>query len=70
MIVKSFDFLRFNLNENYFFLFYGENEGYKNEIIEEKFKKLYDDNIYIYEENEVLKNEEVFFNNILSKSFF
>tara|TARA_B100000795_G_scaffold267741_1_gene253224 strand:+ start:1293 stop:2288 length:996 start_codon:yes stop_codon:yes gene_type:complete len=70
MIIKSFDFLKFDLRENYFFLFYGENEGYKNEIIEEKFKKLYNDNIYIYEESEILKNEEDFFNNILSRSFF
>ena len=70
MIKKSFDLNTLNLEENRFFLFYGQNEGFKNQIIEEKFKINYSDNIYYYEENEVINNEESFFNNILSKSFF
>jgi|TARA_B110000196_G_C21113082_1_gene648924 DNA polymerase-3 subunit delta len=70
MIIKSFDFLKTNLSENHFFLLYGENEGHKKEIIEEKFKKSYTDNIYTYEESEILQNTEAFFNDILSRSFF
>ena len=70
MIIKSFEILKINLKENRFFLLYGENEGHKKEIIEEKFKKSYNENIYIYDESEVIKNEEKFFNTILSKSFF
>ena len=39
MIVKSFEISKIKLKENRFFLFYGENEGHKKEIINEKFKK-------------------------------
>ena len=38
MILKSFEIEKKIVN-NKFFLFYGENQGYKNKIIEEKFKK-------------------------------
>jgi len=69
MIVKSFELNKIN-NSHKIFLFYGENEGHKNEIIEDKFKKKYTNSIYVYEENEILKNQENFFNEILSKSFF
>ena len=69
MIVKSFEINKIN-NSHKIFLFYGENEGHKNEIVEDKFKKKYTNSIYVYEENEILKNQENFFNEILSKSFF
>ena len=69
MIVKSFEINKIN-NSHKIFLFYGENEGHKNEIIEDKFKKKYTNSIYVYEENEILKNQENFFNEILSRSFF
>ena len=70
MIKKSFELKSENIKKNYFFLFYGQNEGLKNEIIKKIFKKNYSENIYNYEENEILKNQEDFFNNILSGSFF
>ena len=70
MIIKSFEIAKIDLKKNRFFLLYGENEGHKKQIIDEKFKKLYLENIYNYEESEVLKNKESFFNNILSRSFF
>ena len=70
MIIKSFESSKINLKKNNFFLFYGKNEGYKKQIIEEKFKRNYKENIYIYDENEVLQNQDSFFNNILSRSFF
>ena len=37
MIVKSFEIK--NKKDNKFFLFYGENQGYKNQIINDEFKK-------------------------------
>ena len=37
MIVKSFEIK--NKKSNKFFLFYGENQGYKNQVIDEEFKK-------------------------------
>ena len=70
MIKKSFELKNEILKENHLFLFYGQNEGLKNQIIETIFKKKYLESIYQYEESEIIKNEEGFFNNILSKSFF
>ena len=70
MIKKSFELKNEILRENYLFLFYGQNEGLKNQVIESLFKKNYLESTYQYEESEIIKNEEGFFNNILSKSFF
>tara|TARA_B100000579_G_scaffold393737_1_gene370574 strand:+ start:1454 stop:2449 length:996 start_codon:yes stop_codon:yes gene_type:complete len=70
MIKKAFEINKINLNAHNLFLFYGENEGYKNEIIKEKFEKLYQGQIYRYDEKEVLEKKNEFFNGILSKSFF
>jgi len=70
MIIKSFELNKIDIKKCNFFLLYGENQGYKNEIIEKKFKEFYSENIYNYEENEILTNKENFYNSILSKSFF
>ena len=70
MIFKQLDIKKINLLDNYIFLLYGENEGLKNEIVKNQFEKNYSDNIYRYEENEVLKNEEQFIISLFSKSFF
>ena len=70
MIIKSFEIAKVDLKDKRFFLLYGENQGHKNEIIEKKLKVKYSENTYYYDENEILNNEEIFFNNILSKSFF
>ena len=70
MISKQLDIKKINLLDNYIFLLYGENEGLKNEIVKNHFEKNYSDNIYRYEENEVLKNEEQFIISLFSKSFF
>ena len=68
MIVKAFE-IKKNIN-NRFFLFYGDNQGYKNQVIDEEFKNKNIENIYYYEENEILNNKENFFTNLLTKSFF
>ncbi len=68
MIVKSFD-IKKNIINNKFFLFYGENQGYKSQVIDEEFKKNAE-SVYLYEENEILSNKENFFTSLLSKSFF
>jgi len=69
MIVKSYELEKVK-TKNSFFLFYGENQGYKNEIIKNKFQIKYKGSTYNYDESEVLVNKENFFNSILSKSFF
>ena len=70
MIVKHFELNKIDLKKNFFFLFHGENQGLKNEIIEKKFKQNYDENVYYYDENEVLQNKDNFYNQLFSKSFF
>ena len=70
MIIKSFEISKINLKKNFFFLFYGANEGLKKQTILEKFKKSFPQNCYTYEENEILKGKEDFFNQMLTKSFF
>ena len=70
MINKVFELNNIDLKIQKFFLFYGENNGHKNEIIKKIFNKKYSENTYRYEENEIINNEEKFFADILSSSFF
>jgi len=70
MIQKAFEINKIDLNKYKLYLFYGENEGYKNEIIKNKFEKNYPNQIYKYDEKEILEKKNEFFNSILSKSFF
>jgi DNA polymerase-3 subunit delta len=70
MIIKSFELNKLELNNYKFYLFYGDNEGLKEETIKNIFEKNYLDKIYRYEEKEILDNIDNFFNSILTKSFF
>jgi DNA polymerase III subunit delta len=68
MILKSFEIKKINKNINHFILFYGKNEGLKNEALD---ILIQDKNIISnYEEREILINEDNFIENILSKSLF
>ncbi len=68
MILKSFEIKKINLNINNLILFYGKNEGLKNEALNILIKDK--SNISNYEEKEILDNEDNFIENILSKSLF
>jgi len=70
MIIKSFELNKLKLNNYKFYLFYGDNEGSKEEVIKKVFEQNYLDKIYRYEEKEILDNIDNFFNSILTKSFF
>ena len=70
MIIKSYDFKKIDIKKYNFYLFYGENEGLKKELIDNNFKKYFENRVYSYEENYVLNNEKEFFETILTKSFF
>ena len=70
MILKSFEIIKLKLNQHNFFLFYGDNEGLKEETIKNLFETNYRDKIHRYEEKEILDNKNEFFNSILTKSFF
>jgi len=70
MILKSFELNKIKLNHHKFYLFYGDNDGLKEEIIKNLFEKNYLDKIHRYEEKEILDNTVDFFNTSLTKSFF
>ena len=70
MIIKSFELNKIKLNGYKFYLFYGDNEGSKEEVIKNLFEKNYLNKIHRYEEKEILDNINNFFNSILTKSFF
>ena len=70
MILKSFELGKLKLENYSFYLFYGDNEGLKEETIKNFFEKKYQDKIYRYEEKEILDNRDNFFNSIFTKSFF
>ena len=69
MIIKSFEISKINFNKNNFYLLYGENEGYKNEVIKKYFEKIYPNSIYRHDENQILDDKDKFLNGLLSKSF-
>jgi DNA polymerase-3 subunit delta len=68
MILKSFEVNKVNLNLYNLFLFYGKNEGFKNEVTKNILKNK--SNILNYEEKEILENEDNFVENLLTKSLF
>ena len=68
MIFKSFEISKINKKINRLILFYGKNEGLKNEALNILVKN--ENSIQNYEEKEILENENNFIENILSKSLF
>ena len=70
MILKTYELNKINLKDYQFYLFYGVNEGLKEEIIKNLFESVYQNKIYRYEEKEILNNKNDFFNSILTRSFF
>ena len=61
MILKSFEINKINLITNKIILFYGKNEGYKNEEIN-KIKKRFE-TIEKYDEKKILDNIQSFMSN-------
>tara|TARA_Y100000389_G_C17446526_1_gene511952 strand:+ start:1065 stop:2066 length:1002 start_codon:yes stop_codon:yes gene_type:complete len=70
MIFKSFEFKQIEIKKYNFYLFYGENEGFKKDLINNNFKKIFKNNTYNYEESLILQNQKNFFDEVLTKSFF
>ena len=68
MICKYQDLNEKSVKNNKFFLLYGKNEGLKNEIIEKLTENR--ENIYSYDEKEILLNIDEFINSISTKSLF
>ena len=70
MIIKSFNVNEIKKLKSNFFLFYGENEGHKEEIINDFFIKEFKGEIIKYEEKQILENKELFFEVCLNESLF
>ncbi len=69
MISKYYEIEKFKNKTNYF-LFYGENEGQKQDVIQTNFSQFTKENIYKYAEKDIIENKKIFLENIYSKSFF
>ncbi len=70
MIFKSYELKKLDFDKNKYVLFYGVNEGAKNEEIKKLL--LLNKNITItnYDEKQILESSENFYNNIFSRSLF
>ena len=69
MISKYYEINKFKKKIN-FFLFYGENEGQKIDVIQSNFNEFTKENTFKYSEKEVTENNQLLLENIYSKSFF
>ena len=69
MISKFFEINKYKKKVN-FFLFYGENEGQKEDIIKSNFNSFTKENTFKYYEKDIIQNKQPFFDQIYSKSFF
>ena len=69
MIKKSYEIVNLDKNVN-LLLFYGKNEGAKKEEINKIISNNKGREVSNYDEKFILENNEIFFNEILSKSLF
>ena len=70
MIIKFYEINKIDLEKNKLILFYGKNDGFKEDEINKISLKFKNDSIFKYDEKYILDNEELIFNEILSDSLF
>ena len=70
MILKSYEINKIDIKKNKIILFYGQNNGAKEEETSKLIKQDKDIKPNIYEEKEILENYEAFYNDIVSDSLF
>ena len=70
MIIKSFEIEKIKSLKNNLILFYGSNQGHKNQVIKELFEKIFKGEISRFDENEILNNYEEFISSLINKSLF
>ena len=70
MIIKNFELERIKKSNLYLYLFYGQNEGLKKEVLENCFIKNFKGLVEKYEEKEVIENQEEIYSKIFNKSLF
>ena len=70
MLVKYFELKKKNIKANRFFLIHGNNQGLKDEIIQDYLQPTLPARKLKYDESEILKNIDNFKDNVFNKSFF
>ncbi len=70
MIIKSFEIEKIKSKKNNLTLIYGTNQGYKNQVIKELFKELFEGETLRFDENDILNNHEEIISNLMNKSLF
>ena len=70
MIIKNFELERIKKSNLSLYLFYGQNEGLKKEILENCFIKNFKGLVEKYDEKEVIDNQEEMYSKIFNKSLF
>ena len=70
MIIKSFELEKLKSLKLNIHLIYGNNEGIKQDIINNFYIKNFNGEILKYEEQEILNNKENFITTLLTKSLF
>ena len=70
MIIKAYEHEKIKKINNKIFLFYGENNGYKNQVVQNIFFEKFKNSIERYEENEIFNNYDNFISELTNKSFF
>ena len=70
MILKYFEFNKLNFEKNKLILDYGANDGLKNEFINSFLNNFNIKKTIKFDEKEILTNDQIFFDEVLSKSFF
>ncbi len=70
MIKKYFDLKKTNLNDYNLYLFYGNNDGLQNEVINDNFTNNFKGSVNRYDENEFINNYEVVSSELLTSSLF
>ena len=70
MIIKSFELQKIKSSNSSIILIYGNNEGLKEQIINDCFLKDFKGEIFNYDEIDVLNNKEEFISNLLNRSLF
>ena len=70
MIIKSFELEKIKSSQENLHLIYGNNEGIKNEIINEVYIKNFEGEVLKYDEQEILNNKDEFISNLLNRSLF
>ena len=70
MIVKFYEILKKKLDQNKFFLLYGNNSGLIKDTLKKIIKSKMSNNIFNYDEIDIIKNPKNFEENVNNKSFF